>query len=421
VSLLVALVTGTPASAADEAVIGEVLQILKERGLVDESRYNELVLKNERYEEEQQSLLGRIEWSGDLRGRMENFWFDEDDLGNDFGNRTRLRYRLRLSGVATINEWMKAGFRLSSGERVDFDEGDNRSTNRTLGKDNDFGLDTVFIDRAYLQASPPEGYLPTGSELTGRFGKVPNPFLWDHGKDYMLWDHDINPEGVSLAWSHAASDLVDVYANGGYFIMDENSRARDPHVIGVQGGAAIRPGEDVELGGRLSWYGFRSLDGAFLLRARANGATPDLTDDMIHVGELAAYLRYDGVEDWPILIYGHFAHNFSAEDVLDSQQDTGWGVGVEVGDKKKYAKLGLGYYQIEANFWPGQFVDSDIFDATTNRKAWTLYAGRQILPNTELNVTLFWSDDLETELPLYAVGTRGADRVRLQTDVVVKF
>lgn len=418
----VALLLGGAAApaAAEEPVVGEVLAILKERGLVDEARYNELVAKNQAYEAEQQRLGGPIEWSGDFRGRLENFWFDEDDRGVERPNRTRLRYRFRLQGIVPINDWLTAGFRLASGERIDFDEGNNRSTNRTLGRDNDFGLDTFFIDRAYLQATMPEGRLAPGSELTGRFGKVPNPFTWDHGKDYMLWDHDINPEGVSLAWSHGG-DAWDLFANGGYFIMDENSTSRDPHVIGAQGGASFRPGVDLELGARLSWYGFRSLNDAFLLRARANGSTPDLSDDFIHVGELAAYVRWDGIEAWPVLIYGHVAYNFSAEDVLDSQQDTGWGVGVEVGDKARWVKLGVGYYQIEANFWPGQFVDSDIFDGTTNRKAWTLYGSRRILANTDLNVTLFWSDDLATELPLYAAGVRNADRIRLQTDVVVKF
>jgi hypothetical protein len=57
-----------PAFSEEDAVIGEVLGILLERGLVDEEKYTELVTKNARYEAQQASLLGRIELSGDLRG-----------------------------------------------------------------------------------------------------------------------------------------------------------------------------------------------------------------------------------------------------------------------------------------------------------------------------------------------------------------
>lgn len=419
--ILIAL-GGTPAAAEeDEAVIREVLQILKERGLVDESRYNQLIMKNKAYEERQTGLLGRIEWSGDLRGRVENFWFDRDDLGGDAGNRTRLRYRLRLGGVATINDWLKAGFRIASGELDHLDRGDHRSTNRTLGKDDDFGLDSIFIDRAYLEMRPPAGFLPEAQGVTARFGKVANPFLWDHGKDYMLWDNDINPEGVSLQWRGDLNEVVGLYLNTGYFVIDENSGSKDPHVIGVQGGVTLRPGSHLELGARLSGYAFRSLNSGFFARAAASGSTVDLADDSIEAGELAAYLRWDGIVDWPVLVYGHYAHNFSAEDALASGEDAGWGVGVEVGDKRRWLKLGAGYYQIEADFWPGQYVDSDIFDGFTNRKAWTFYGSREILPRTDLNVTLFLSEDLETRLPGFAVSTRNAERVRLQTDIVVKF
>ena len=83
--------TAAPALAADEAVIQEVLAILKERGIVDEAKYNELVGKNKAYETKQTSLLSKIVLTGDFRGRLENYWFDDDELGTDPDNRTRAR------------------------------------------------------------------------------------------------------------------------------------------------------------------------------------------------------------------------------------------------------------------------------------------------------------------------------------------
>ena len=143
------------------------------------------------------------------------------------------------------------------------------------------------------------------------------------------------------------------------------------------------------------------------------------------VAEIAGYLRFTGIENWPVLLYGHYAKNFDADssDVFPAagEEDTGWGLGLEVGDKKKYVKVGAGYYRVEANFWPAQFTDSDLFDGRTNRKGWTFYGSRQILPNTDLNVTFFVSEPLRETIPDFANSVSRSDRMRLQTDLVVKF
>lgn len=234
---VVLLVAAVPALADESAVIGEVLEILRERGIVDEARYSELVSKNERYEAEQQGLLGRIEFSGDLRGRLENFWFSDTALDENRPDRTRVRYRLRIQGKAEVNEYVDAVFRLASGESEfdGFPVGDLRSTNRTLGADNDFGGDEIFIDRAYINLKAPAEWLGANTKLSGQVGKVANPFLWKAGKDYMLWDHDINPEGVSVQLETHAWEGAKLFANAGYFILDENSTSKDPHVLGIQG------------------------------------------------------------------------------------------------------------------------------------------------------------------------------------------
>ncbi len=414
VAVTLALAGGTPA-AAEDPVIGEVLAILKQRGLIDEAKHSELVSKNSAYEEKHQGLLGRIEWSGDFRARLENFWFERDDLGVDRANRARGRYRLRIAGKATINDWTAVHFRLASGE------GDHRSTNRTLGNGNDFDPDSIFIDRAYLELKAPEGWAGANGSLKLLAGKTKNPFTWKNGKDYMLWDHDINPEGGAILFQTKPLEGVRAYLTAGYYILDENGTSEDPHMTGVQGGADFAISEQVDLGVRGSWYSFASLNPAFQTRTAASGA---VTDDDYRVLELAGYLRFKGVEDWPVLLYGHYARNVDAGKVSSftaSDEDTGFGVGLEVGDKKEFVKLGFGYYEVEANFFPAQFTDSDLFDGFTNRKGFTVYGSRQILPNTDLNVTLFKSSELRSGLPVFARSVGNADRIRLQTDIVVKF
>ncbi len=411
-----ALFLGMEAPArAEEPVIGEVLEVLRERGIIDEAKHAELVSKNDAYEEEHAGLLGRIEWTGDFRARLENFWYDRDDLGVDRANRARGRYRLRIQGKATVNDHTDVVFRLASGT------GDIRSTNKSFGSGNDFDPDDIFIDQAYAQFQAPKSWLGEATGVSAMVGKTKNPFTWKNGKDYLLWDHDINPEGGAVMLTHGFSDAMKGYVTAGYYVLDENSRSEDPHLTAFQGGLDLTPSELVDFGVRGSFYSFASLNEAFVTRTAGAGA---VTDDDYRVVEIAAYARYKGVESWPVLLFGHYARNLDAGTVstfTGSDEDTAWGVGVEVGDKKEFVKLGFGYYEAEANYFPAQFTDSDLFDGFTNRKGFTVYGSRQILPGTDLNLTLFSSQELRSGLPVFARSVGNADRLRLQTDIVVKF
>jgi hypothetical protein len=254
--VLAGVLIGAPALAAeDEGVVGDVLEILKQRGMIDDQEYERLSLKNASYEKERESegFISRIEWSGDMRLRLENFWYDRDPEQNR-DDRTRGRYRIRIKGVVPVNEYVKAGFRLASGEsngQDGRDSSDPRSTNRTFGRDDDSGNDGIYIDQAYVSLQAPGSWLGEASKLSVTGGKMSNPFRWKNGKDYMLWDGDITPEGAAAKLSYRPTELWNLFANAGYFIMDENSGSRDPHVLGVQGGAAFQASEDVELGGLL--------------------------------------------------------------------------------------------------------------------------------------------------------------------------
>jgi hypothetical protein len=401
------------ARASDEAVIQEVLAILKERGIVDEARYGELVEKSKAYETKQASLLSKIVWTGDFRGRFENFWFDEDSLGGDPDNRHRARYRLRLGASVPVNEWLTAGFRLASGEL------DPRSTNRTLGQGNDFDRDAFEIDEAYLQVKLP---IEAGS-TTFVFGKQSNPFLWKNGKDYMTWDPDFSLEGVSLRWTMQPTDRASLFANAGYFVIDENGSEKDPHFFALQGGGQLGAGEKLAFGGRATWFAYRSLNDGFFTRHGlfGNVGLSDDSDRSIDQLELSAYGRSTHSATWPVLLHGHYAKNLDAAELPgEGEQDTGWGVALEVGDPKQVALLGVGYYALEADFAPAFYIDSDLTDGFTNREGWAFYGTRQILSNTEFSLTLFLSDALDSS-PLFATSVAGSERFRLQTDVVLKF
>jgi len=402
-----------PASAADEAVIQEVLAILKERGIVDEAKYHELVSKNTAYETKQSSLLSKIVLTGDFRGRFENYWYDEDAFGTEPDDRNRLRYRLRVGAVVPVNEWFSAGFRLASGET------ENRSTNRTLGQGVDFDRDRFELDEAWLQLKLPIEGAPT----TAVFGKQSNPFLWKNGKDYMTWDPDYSLEGVSVRTTAQPSATLGLFANAGYFMIEESKTTKDPHFLGLQLGATLQASEAISLGGRVTWFSYASLNSGFFARQAAFGnlGLSDNADGSFDQIESSLFARVTFSPKWPVLLHVHFAKNLDAAPIAGvGKQDFGWGVALEVGDPKQFALLGVGYYALEADFGPSLYTDSDLLDGFTNRKGWAFNASRQILPNTELSLELFMSDEIESGLP-FVVSATAAERLRLRSDVIVKF
>lgn len=422
-STIFALSIPSPGRADDEGVVDDVLEILRDRGIVDEAQYGELVIKNRAYRERQRGLADRLAWHGDLRVRHETFWFDEDRAGDESHNRSRGRYRVRLGAEAEVNEWVSAAFRIASGEGV------SRSANRSFGSGDDFDFDSVFLDRAYLEFRAPSSWLPLErGRLTASVGKVPNPFRWKVGRDLILWDGDIAPEGASIQLRGEVGGGTEIFLHGGYYMIRENAGAKDPHVLAAQAGFETGVADGVEVGARVSLYQFRSIDDGFLARAAAFGNIEDGVagdDNEIHVGELGAYLKFGGLDGWPMVLYGHYAQNFEAERSETAPEagaeNRAWGVGVEVGDEKHLAKLGAGYWRIEANAFPGVFVDSNLFDGTTNGAGFTIYGSRRLFGNTHLNLTLFVGDSIENALPAFSQSVVGADRVRLITDVAVRF
>jgi hypothetical protein len=415
--LLAVLASAAPAPAEENPAVVQMLGVMREKGMIDEAEHAEMVAKNQAWEAAHPGLLSRLEWSGDFRGRFENFFFDEDDFGVDTQDRNRARYRFRLGARAKVNDVVTGGFRLASGE------GDHRSTNKTLGNDDDFGPDEIFIDQAYIELGVPKRFLAEGATVKSIFGKQANPFLWKHGKDFMIWDQDITPEGVGFQVAGAPWEMLSLYGNAGYFIVDENGGDKDPHVLGVQGGFGFTPTDCFEFGFRTSYYDWRSVNDAFLTRVSETGSLITDTGDY-RVVELASYGRITKFEGWPILLYGHIAQNVAADSIA-GDEDLGWGAGIEVGDKKNFVMIGGGYYHLEANFSPPQFTDSDLFDGFTNREGFLVYLSRELFKNTELSVTFFSGDEIEDDaefdLSVVDPDVTSAERYRLQTDIVVKF
>lgn len=365
-----------------------------------------------------------IKLSGDFRGRYEGFRFDTDDTGSKKETRNRIRYRFRVNLKAGINDHFKAAARLTTGDT------DNRSGNQTLGSPADFEPAEFDLRRAYVT------YMPfAGGDLGGGrkgswsfdFGRTPNPFIWGNSPDKMVWDSDIALAGAGTMFDVVASDAVKIFANTGYYVIAENSSAKDPYLFPFQAGLEVKPNDQVSFGARGSYYYYNELDADFITRATVNGNIEDgLTGDAnggdLGIVEGQGFVKFAGSDDWPVTAFGGASVNTSAKESPSAPEagkaDKAYNVGLDVGNKKKAVRLGVAWVNIEANALVSQFIDSDYLDGVTNRKGVIGYAQRQLLANTELGGTLFWSDGIETSL---LDSIEGSKRWRWQLDLIVKF
>src|SRR5215467_9361587 len=152
--------------------------------------------------------ITELELYGDVRLRYDYRGGESKDRGpvasppangvagiNDWQERERERYRLRLGLHGTLMDDWFFGVRLETNNS-------NRSTNVTFGDDTaastpggggpfEKNSDTVYVGQAY-------GGYKGFPDFTFTAGRMPNPLVTTR----MVWDPDINPEGLAEQWKH---------------------------------------------------------------------------------------------------------------------------------------------------------------------------------------------------------------------------
>ena len=123
-----------------------------------------------------------ISFSGDLRPRYEYIDSEQQVV------RPRERFRARIGMKADVNDNVELIFRLSSG-------GDSpNSGNQTF--DGGFTRKEIGIDLAYADWTINE-------DLDLFVGKMKNP-LHRAGGHHLIWDSDVNPEGLAVSYESGA-------------------------------------------------------------------------------------------------------------------------------------------------------------------------------------------------------------------------
>jgi hypothetical protein len=349
----------------------------------------------------------RIDFGGDFRARSEAFVIAETR------DRHRLRYRLRLGAKTALNDYFDFGFRLATGP-------DANSGNQTIGKGIGFDPDRILVDRAYLTFKPHGDAKPMfGDSMAVTFGKMPNPFRpKGMGPAVLMWDADQMPEGVALGWSATPCDCWSTNLDVAYYVIEDTSKG-DPGMFAVQLDNDVKLHENTRFKSQLSYYAMRKLNSDFL--TAGNGNTLGLTDNNnIDLIEFQGAVICTAMEDWPLTLWGNVVYNASAQGIGQGKQGIGFGAGFTIGSKTAVAKLGLGYFQLEADAVPSLLADSDIFDGVTNGKGIQASVTRRLWKNVDFNLTGYVGKLLDKKVrPLQ---TKTPDkRVRIQTNIMINF
>ncbi len=492
----------------------EMLKSMREKGILSEEEYEDIYRRQAKYEENQRAkdaLPGWLQdWTfgGDLRIRVDHETFHGQEVGPNVplepgkdnvdvvngtasSQRTRTQLRLRIGAEKRLGDDFTLGFRIATSQATAFGTNSNqipgatafptmgqttlsnpRSANVDLG--DYFSYKSIFLDRAYVRWSP--AFAETLSVVLGKFG---NPFVSKNfSGDFLVWDQDIQPEGIAFNWRFEAwPEKVWLDTVGGVFVISNVNGVtvdttlsgtntttttppqmddRTPYMYAVQEGLTVEPVEWLRAGIRGSYYDLQNLDQRFSAAVQEfgnGGGAISKNPIFFFLGPTSTYFEsgesqgrmQEAVGDvymsfspfgdmWRVTPYFQYMGTLSG---IESQNH-GYGIGVDLGSSE-FLKLSFLYAMIQRNGTISIFTDSDMFDGFTNARGIYVAAERQLTRSLRMRVAYFKSKEAqpgcaaEDKYPTLFCETAALnpfladfrktslDRWRLQVDMTVDF
>ncbi len=364
------LLGGAAARAQDS---GALLDLLVRKGLINDQEAEDV--RADLTRESASTSAGKLKLStplteleiyGDARVRYEvrngeTARPDPINAPGDTYQRNRARYRLRLGLRGTlVDDWF-FGIRLETSTNP-------RSTNVTFGDDTSAGgpfskdSDRISVGQAYL------GYNGI-RDLTLTAGKMANPFVTSS----MIWDGDINPEGLAEQFKHTFNFSfgggtssggvesyskegktetsaartsepqkisVDLYANFGQFVYDDTNPENpigpnptglpknDSYLLGWQVGAKVNFPHNFYLQLSPTLYNYTGTgdtfagsyvgDPSFRVVDPVTGTVTTVTPNQTGANNLLVFDIPMEIGwkfgELPVKVFGEYARNFSGDD-----------------------------------------------------------------------------------------------------------
>jgi hypothetical protein len=386
--------------------------------------------------EEGKSWTDKIKFSGDFRYRYE---FIGGEAYNSATNskfrvydRNRNRIRLRLGLQAMVNSDIDAYLRIATStansNANNTISGDPVSTNQDLS--GGFTPKPIWLDRAYVD------YHPSAAKwLDARGGRQPAPFQYN---DELIWDGDLNVEGISLLLNHKMDKNEVFLRGGGYWAGERAASSASKHALdqGVFEG---------QLGGKLStdkigamlavayidWgnvkdnptvYKPNTGYGNSLMPISGRGADTLGYKFDYNLFNVNANVSLKGGKVVPML-FGDFVTNTAAKKDTSAAYNKTLGTGWLVGLFLKFNKLPVDwdltydYRTLQKDAVIGAYSFSDPADGGTNYNGHRVTLGFAVMPNTRLGVTYL----RDTKDPDNSNSQRHLGYDRIQADCEVKF
>jgi hypothetical protein len=261
------------------------------------------------------------------------------------------------------------------------------------------GGDGIQVGQAYLgwRAMP---------WLTLQAGKMPNPFFTTP----MVWDPDLNPEGVAERVNYAVNDHLTLFGNFGQFVYQQFSpndnsgglgfASHDGYMFGWQGGASYKFDEKISARAAIGFYNYAGTSRNSAFNTVANGFQGPFArgaQNQTVAGNLGFHNGINGLRyfEFPVEVnfpigplsargFGDVAYNIAAGQRAAQGSYTSLGdealayqVGLAVGTnlglstnsvaaKKNTWEARVYWQQTELNSLDPNLTDSDFFEGRTN-------------------------------------------------------
>lgn len=308
----------------------------------------------------------RLQLASDFRLRYEGNYGDADARDWDRGV---LRARLRASYA--VNDWLTVGGELATG-----DSNDPNSTDITLSNfDDDL---EVSLSQAYAKFD--FGNL----DIWG--GKFPLPFA----RTELVWDGDVNPQGVSGVYRLPLSNGSSLRFSSLYFLVDHSVAGTDSSMLGNQLAFESALSSSLRLEASAGYYDYSlsGLAGADAGDFRSNliGVDGRYVSDFNLLDGIVA-LTYTGAnERWPLRLSGEYVDNRGAR----TPGDTGYSIDFTAGRTSQSGdwRLSYGYSVAEVDAVLAAF-SHDNTSIATNYQQHSLSIARVLLKNLILDATLY--------------------------------
>jgi hypothetical protein len=343
-----------------------------------------------------------IKLYGDFRYRHENISSESSGIESDAVNRNRIRVRLGLT--AKINEEVTFNMRIATGK-----SDDPTSTNQNTG--DSWTYKGIWLDRAYITWKP-----ASIDSLSVQMGKFGVPFM-QVGSNQLIWDGDLNMEGIAAQYNLKLSDSLTAFANaGGFYVRLDDSDTDSLSMFGAQGGLTAKLDNDSKLAGGVGYFDYGNLIGETTL-VKNNNAKGNTTSGGMYVYDYNLLETFGQVStklgSLPVSVYGDYVVNTAS----NVKEDTGWLIGTSINKCKDPGswQFSYDYRDVEKDAVVGTFCDSDFVGGGTNGKGHRFGFTYQLAKNTQAGVSYFMDKKANS------AGKIDDSYNRLQVDVMVKF